>query len=163
LNILLNEKIQEIASWKNEWEALNSEKTDWELKLTEVQNLVNEVNGEKIRLEETVVDLKRELFKAEEALESAGSAETNSSSNDEIVEGLNKKIEALTEKTDKLKSQKQELEKEVPELLAKIAELSTIIDSQKNTEEGLDKNKISPNLASLLADSLKDKKSAKLK
>lgn len=137
--------------------------SNYELKLVDVQNIVNELNIEKIKLEDTVVDLKRELFKAEEKLENTTFEENDASTSTAIVTELQLKINALTEENSKITHQKQEMEIELPNLLAKIAELSSITYPEKNTEEGLEKNKISPNLATLLAETVNNKKTAKLK
>ncbi len=167
---------EELAELKAQLAALTTEKEELELaaqtnpgaeaKLVELQLLANELNAEKLKLEDTITDLKRELFKAEEKLESL---ETESKEqNEEFIEGLFKKIDLLNEKSQKLELQKEEVEMQIPALLAKIETLSEIIGSQnnisgKNEELGLEKDNNSPNLAGMLADSIKDKKSAKLK
>jgi chromosome segregation ATPase len=174
LNVLLGEKEEEVLSWKNQWKQLSAEKgeliatinqlkNEAEMKVSDVQTTADEINQEKIKLEETITDLKRELFKAEEKMEEALASSKDSKESEEFIDGLFKKIDILNDKCQKLQAQKEELESQVPELLNKIAELSELTVNQNNAPESLDKNKISPNLAGMLVASVKDKKAAKLK
>ncbi|MFN5182956.1 MAG: hypothetical protein ACK5D5_08015 [Bacteroidota bacterium] len=134
----------------------NEEFSSSSVEIEELRQFADNLNSEKIKLEETITDLKRELFKAEEELSSS-----NLSISDEKIE-LNHKIEALKNESLNLKVQKEELEKQVSDLLKKLAEYGNVVESQKN-DNNLEKLSNSANLAKVLAGSIENKRSAKLK
>ena len=124
-------------------------------KLDELQQLADQLNTEKIKLEETVSDLKRELFKAEEDL--------SKFSDYEELESLKLQISAMEDETSSLIQQKENLENQVVELLSKLSEYSQKTENQIIRDIDLEKEPNSTTLAKALAGSLTDKKSVKLK
>jgi hypothetical protein len=62
-----------------------------------------------------------------------------------------------------LKVQKEELEKQVSSLLIKISDYSEVVENQLIDKNNLEKETNSVNLAKVLAGSLENKKSVKLK
>ena len=128
-----------------------------ESKHHDLQQLADDLNTDKIKLEEIITDLKRELFKSEEELSNFLNTQKN-----EHAELL-QKIETMKNESLGLKVQKEELEKQVSSLLLKISEYSQVIENQLIDKNNLEKEANSVNLAKVLAGTLENKKSVKLK
>ena len=159
--IRLNEKLKfdlsehelMISEFMSQIEDLKNESREQE----ELRQFADELNTEKIKLEETISDLKRELFTAEEEL-----SKLSDFSNGEKVE-LAQKIENFKNETISLKIQKEELEIEVAILLKKLSEYGKAVENQSAENINLESEQNTVTLAKALAGSLGDKKSVKLK
>jgi chromosome segregation ATPase len=144
MNELLSKRVDELEKLNLELGETSGNASENEKKITQLQMIADELNAEKIRLEELITDLKRELFKAEDKVSSS-------------------KDFTASEELANIQQQKIELEAQVGELLEKIAELSNMSENQKVEQGNLEKESNSVTLASVLAVSLKNKKAVKLK
>ena len=144
MNELLSKRVDELEKLNLELGETSGNASENEKKITQLQMIADELNAEKIRLEELITDLKRELYKAEDKVSSS----KDFTASDELAN---------------IQQQKIELEAQVGELLEKIAELSNMSENQKVEQGNLEKESNSVTLASVLAVSLKNKKAVKLK